>query len=335
MVSGSEGNVWAFFKIKIFLVISQVMDCFGCGNPFNLSERIPLLICSSGHTTCAECSALLTKCPLCFVKCLDEKKVNFALQDLVQAARDGDLCPDIPSEQIVLGEKIATGGCAVVYAAEWSGLPVAVKMVSLTEPGRIRLQRELNLLINLNHPSILRVFGISFFSDTIGIVMEKASSCIPCPNTLSLTTLRYALELCQGVKFLHFKSVIHGDLKPANVLLVDDHVRVADFGTAKNLNTTTLNHNFAMTYNYAAPEQFKKVLSPLCDIYSLGVCLYELFENKTAFGEEDAFSIVDAKREGKALPFGRSTPSSLKEMILRCLNVEPFYDLKLAKLLRF
>ncbi|KAL0240951.1 hypothetical protein GEMRC1_006187 [Eukaryota sp. GEM-RC1] len=185
------------------------------------------------------------------------QKPNFALQDLIKASRDGDLCPQIPSDQILLGEKIAEGGFAIVYAAKWIDMPVAVKMVSLTEKGRVRLQLEMNLLFNLQHPSILRVFGLSFFDDTIGIVMEKASSSLPSPSSLSPLTLRYAKELCLAVKFLHLKSVVHGDLKPLNILLVDNQIRVADFGTSRNLAATSrVTRSNAMTPKYAAPEQF-------------------------------------------------------------------------------
>ncbi|KAL0248225.1 hypothetical protein GEMRC1_003461 [Eukaryota sp. GEM-RC1] len=109
------------------------MECIACADSFNLSDRIPLLICSEGHTTCSECSSKLTKCPLCRITCLKEKKVNFALQDLVEASLNGDLCPEIPPNQILLGEKIADGGFASVHVADWFDLPVAVKMVSLTE----------------------------------------------------------------------------------------------------------------------------------------------------------------------------------------------------------
>ncbi|KAL0243313.1 hypothetical protein GEMRC1_005874 [Eukaryota sp. GEM-RC1] len=109
------------------------MDCFICYQPFNLSDRLPLLLCELGHTACSQCASALNICPTCRKVCLIEKPTNYALRDLVEAARSGDLCPEIPSNQVELLDKIAEGGCAVVYAAKWFGLPVAVKMISLTE----------------------------------------------------------------------------------------------------------------------------------------------------------------------------------------------------------
>ncbi|KAL0238261.1 hypothetical protein GEMRC1_012734 [Eukaryota sp. GEM-RC1] len=223
------------------------MDCFVCCESFNLSNRVPLLICCEGHTCCSQCSESLNQCPLCRSDCLAERKVNYALQDLVKASRDGELCPQIPSDQIVLGDKIAEGGFADVYSAKWFDLPVAVKMVSLTE---------------------------------------------------------HAKELCQAVKFLHLKSVVHGDLKPANVLLVDDHVRVADFGTSKNLAATTLvTRSNAMSPKYAAPEQFESNASPFSDIYSLGLILYELLTGREAFAGYSMMQIVGAKSSRQTITF--------------------------------
>ncbi|KAL0231366.1 hypothetical protein GEMRC1_010770 [Eukaryota sp. GEM-RC1] len=117
------------------------MDCFLCSKSFNLSDRIPVLICREGHTTCSRCSESLKKCPLCDIQCFVDRKVNYALYDLVKASRDGDLCPQIPSDQIILGDEIGDGGFANVYAGEWLDLPVAVKMVALTEEGRLQLQK--------------------------------------------------------------------------------------------------------------------------------------------------------------------------------------------------
>ncbi|KAL0243027.1 hypothetical protein GEMRC1_005590 [Eukaryota sp. GEM-RC1] len=106
------------------------MDCFICYEPFNLSGRLPLLLCELGHTACSQCASALSSCPTCRKVCLMDKPTNYALKDLVEAARNGDLCPEIPSDQVEVLDKIAEGGCAVVYAGMWFRLPVAVKMIS-------------------------------------------------------------------------------------------------------------------------------------------------------------------------------------------------------------
>ncbi|KAL0249262.1 hypothetical protein GEMRC1_004495 [Eukaryota sp. GEM-RC1] len=74
------------------------------------------------------------------------------------------------------------------------------------------------------------------------------------------------------------------DIKPANILLVNDGVRIADFGTSKNLeSTTSVSKVHALTTKYAAPEQFDNVITPLIDVYALGLVLYELLSNKEAY----------------------------------------------------
>ncbi|KAL0251334.1 hypothetical protein GEMRC1_000547 [Eukaryota sp. GEM-RC1] len=170
------------------------MDCFICCDSFNLSDRIPLLLCKLGHTACSHCASPLNNCPICRKKCPSEKRVNYALRVLVETARNGDLCPEIRSDDIELLDQIAEGGCAVVYAAEWCKIPVAVKMVSLTEKGRVKLKKQMNLLVHLNHPAVLRVYGLCSWEDRIGIVMERASSSLPLPQLFLFPHCR----ICQG-----------------------------------------------------------------------------------------------------------------------------------------
>ncbi|KAL0214046.1 hypothetical protein P9112_006230 [Eukaryota sp. TZLM1-RC] len=94
-------------------------------------------------------------------------------------------CPEINASDIQLGEKIGEGGFASVYSARWFSLDIAVKMVSLTEEGKKLLKKEIALLSFLNSPAILRVFGIAYFDDKMGIVMERATSSLPTPSPLS------------------------------------------------------------------------------------------------------------------------------------------------------
>ncbi|KAL0246908.1 hypothetical protein GEMRC1_008114 [Eukaryota sp. GEM-RC1] len=182
----------------------------------------------------------------------------------------------------------------------------------------------MNLLVQLNHPAVLRVFGLCSWEDRIGIVMERASSSLPTPNSFSLLTVEYAKQLCQGVRYLHSKAVVHGDLKPGNVLVVDGRIRIADFGTSRNIeSTSTIPRTEAMTIRYAAPEQFENTVTPHSDIYSLGVVLYELFENKEAFKGMKNIAVMGAKYGGKSLLFDGSIPAELCNIIQSCLNPNP------------
>ncbi|KAL0240073.1 hypothetical protein GEMRC1_010180 [Eukaryota sp. GEM-RC1] len=291
------------------------MNCSTCYQSFNLSDRVPVLICCEGHSCCSRCSQKLKQCPLCRLECLKERKVNFALKDLIKASRDGDLCPQIPSDQIVLGDKIAEGGFALIYAAEWFDIPVAIKMVSLTEKGKKELQREMSLLFSLNHPSILRVFGLTFFDDSVAIVMEKASSHIPSPTLLSSTTLRYAKELLPGSEVSPLKVCCSWRLKTSKYPL-----------SRRNLADTTLvTRATAMSPKYAAPEQFDSRPGPFSDIYSLGLVLYELLTGRIAYDGFSMMQILGAKVHGKPLPFDDSTPKCLQELIMKCINPEASY----------
>ncbi|KAL0244426.1 hypothetical protein GEMRC1_008510 [Eukaryota sp. GEM-RC1] len=299
------------------------MDCPFCCHSYNLSIRIPVIICSRAHTCCAKCADRLSTCPFCRHRCFSSKKVNFGLKDLVEAAQNGDMCPQIPSSQIQVKEEIAEGGFAIVYDALWFSLPVAVKMVSLTSEGRIKLQQELSLLHNLSHPAILRVFGISYFGDRIGIVMEKATSHLPTPNTISSTTIQFALDLCQAVAFLHSRSIVHGDLKPANILVVDDRVRLADFGTSRNVAATTLVKNNTYTPRYAAPEQFENLALFQSDIYSIGLVLYELFSGNEVYEDLSIMRLAAAKLKDLVLDFPATFPATLRSIIQQCVNINP------------
>ncbi|KAL0238118.1 hypothetical protein GEMRC1_012591 [Eukaryota sp. GEM-RC1] len=182
----------------------------------------------------------------------------------------------------------------------------------------------MSLLVQLNHPAVLRVYGLSYWEDRIGIVMERASSSLPCPNSFSSVTVEYAKQLCHGISYLHSKSVVHGDVKPENVLIVDDRIRIADFGTSRNIaSTSTVPNPEALTVRYAAPEQFNNTVSPQSDVYSIGVVLYELFQNKEAFEGMNFYGIVGAKQRGVPLSFDSTIPDTLANVISRCLMTDP------------
>ncbi|KAL0209771.1 hypothetical protein P9112_009855 [Eukaryota sp. TZLM1-RC] len=234
-------------------------------------------------------------------------------------------CREIsPSELTIDLEngKIGRGGFATVYAAQWFSHDIAVKLIALTDEGETKLKKEIGLLSLLNHPGIIRVYGVTYIDGKMGIVMDRASSSLHTPSPLSRTSLSHAISITSAIHFLHSNNFIHRDLKPQNILMVDGRPRISDFGTSKIIaDTATLNTINAMTPKYAALEAFDNNSSQESDVYSLGVILYELLTNKVAFeGINSQIALLGAKYNGTKLPFDETTPVLLQEIINKCLD---------------
>jgi serine/threonine protein kinase len=204
-------------------------------------------------------------------------------------------------------EQIGEGGMGVVYMAEQE-TPVRRRVaLKIIKPGMdsrqviARFEAERQALAIMDHPNIARVFD----AGTTGagrpyFVMEMVQG-IPitqfCDNRK--LTLRQRLELfvpvCQAVQHAHTKGIIHRDLKPSNVLvMVYDGVavpKVIDFGIAKALHQRLTDKTVVTSFGtmvgtpeYMSPEQTDMDMmgaDARCDIYSLGVLLYELLTGTT------------------------------------------------------
>ena len=92
--------------------------------------------------------------------------------------------------------------------------------------------------------------------------------------------ITWFLEICQAIKYIHDKQILHRDLKPKNIFLTKNEViKLGDFGISKVLNSMEDKTNtYAGTYLYMSPEVIKdnESYSFSCDIWSLGIILYEL-----------------------------------------------------------
>ena len=143
------------------------------------------------------------------------------------------------------------------------------------------------MLWNMKHPSIVKTFGCVKWEDYYGIVMEYA----PCKNLSSLILERkdikfsYPLCLCllkeiiDGLIYLHSNDVVHGDLKPDNILLFRGlHAKIADLGSARHPSTISIHSKKDYgTRGYIAPERYSNEnikLSSSMDVYRYVLLLY-------------------------------------------------------------
>ena len=131
--------------------------------------------------------------------------------------------------------------------------------------------------------------------------------------------LPIALDVAKGMAYLHSRNVIHRDLKPSNILLTRDHrAKIADFGmsvanTGQELTAET------GTYRYMAPEVIRhESYSSNADVYSFGVCLWQLVTREVPFASMTPIQAAYSVAEGRRPVIPESTPNRLKEIITAC-----------------
>ena len=188
---------------------------------------------------------------------------------------------------------LGTGGTATVYLAQHLKMErdVAIKVphARLREPHQVeRFRREARLAFALDHPNIVRVLDCDTEGHIHFIVMEYIEGSDiheliemagVVPEALAYQTARAALN---GLAALHSRGIVHGDIKPANLLIrrADGQIKVADFGLARVVGPEQglqRRMHIAGTPGYMAPEVMKGgVAGKQADIFSLGATLYHM-----------------------------------------------------------
>jgi hypothetical protein len=234
-----------------------------------------------------------------------------------------------------IGEKLEAGGMGTVYKAYQKTLErtVAVKTVRpelLTPEGLVRFQREAVLLAKINHPSIVRVLDFHATANVPFMIMEFVDG-IPLDTALRNSPYHRRAsvlkEVVSAVASAHEQNVVHGDLKPANVL-VDRQFKphVLDFGLARLSRGDSARWHEAEhlggTLAYMAPEVLDCKTGPTClsDIYALGVTLYVMLTGVLPFK-----NIAEIRYGQPKLPLEHDpdVPEALQRICLKAMERLP------------
>ena len=205
---------------------------------------------------------------------------------------------------------VGEGAFGCVYRACDSKLnrDVAIKFINSSDRILTRFMDELEAIKKLDHPNIVRLYDYDILKGGVPcIVMEyvngrELGDVLTSVGAFSCAEIcDIALQVLDGLVETHKQGIVHCDLKPENIMLVDvgarkNVVKLIDFGVASLLNKASENERSRMlvgTPQYMAPEQIlHKPLGPWTDIYALGLILIELFTGHFVFDHEDPREVL-------------------------------------------
>ncbi|MCD6163165.1 MAG: serine/threonine protein kinase [candidate division Zixibacteria bacterium] len=196
-------------------------------------------------------------------------------------------------------ELIGSGGMANIYKGVQLSLarPVAIKLLhqhlTINKDFVVRFENEAKQAAQLAHPNIVAIIDFGHHEDEYFIAMEYIDGqnlkeimtrVKRLPLEVALLTAR---EVANGLKYAHSSGLIHRDIKPANIMLSSDgRVVITDFGIAKTHNDLSITQTGQTIGSpaYMSPEQAAgRPIDNRCDIFSLGIVLYEIITGERPF----------------------------------------------------
>jgi serine/threonine-protein kinase len=250
-------------------------------------------------------------------------------------------------------KRIAFGGMAEIHLAKASGIGGFEKLLALkvihpkfsADQGFIdMLVDEAKIAVQLSHVNIGQIFDLGRIEDTYYIAMEFIDGkdlyqllvkCSELEIDIPLDIIVFiAMEVAAGLHYAHTKGdnygraldLIHRDISPQNVLIsYDGEIKIVDFGIAKASQRSKETESGVIKgkFFYMSPEQaWGDPIDARTDIFSMGICLYEMIAGEMLYNEEKALALLDRVRKAQIPPMRQRRPDlppALEGIVLKAL----------------
>ncbi len=236
---------------------------------------------------------------------------------------------------------IGRGGTADTYRATdlTLGRDVALKvLVERSDDTNARLLAEARAMARLNHPHIVAIYDAVEDEGLSYIVMEfvagRTLAALESGELGYKRALIYIEEVLEALDYANTQGVIHRDVKPSNIMIVEggQHVKLTDFGLARrasDVTRTTRTGQIVGTISYLAPERFlSKPADVRSDLYSVGIVMYEIFTGSLPFRNDRDDIVATMYSHVHDLPtppreINRNIPEVLETVMLKSIDREP------------
>src|SRR5262245_57564845 len=229
-------------------------------------------------------------------------------------------------------ERVGKGGMGVLYRGFDPVLDreVAIKLMHAdfsedTEQMRPRFYREARAAAKLNHRNIVTIFEFAEESNVPYIVMEflrgqSLTARMAAAPALTLDDkLNVIAQLCDGLSYAHEQGVVHRDVKPDNVFILEDgSVKLLDFGIAKLTSSTLTRQGDVLgSASYMSPEQVggSESVDGRADVFSTGVVLYELLCGRKPFEGDSPTAVIVKILKEEPTPITTHAPTLPPEVV--------------------
>ena len=214
-----------------------------------------------------------------------------------------------------------------------------IQCKSNSENKSITINKEINILKNLDHPNIIKVYEFYSTEKYIYIINELCTGgelfdkIVDVKHFSESVACNIMRQLLSAVAYCHEKGVIHRDLKPENILIESSeekdkdffHIKIIDFGTCEILKKKKLTEQIGTSF-YIAPEVLKNGYNEKCDLWSCGVILYILLCGSPPFygkNEKEIFrKILDGNFTFRHKIWNKISTEG-KNLVLKLLQVNP------------
>ncbi|KAL2508930.1 Protein kinase superfamily protein [Forsythia ovata] len=270
---------------------------------------------------------------------------------------------EIDPSKLEIRYLVAQGTYGTVYRGTYDNEDVAVKLLDWGEDGmatvaetaalRASFKQEVAVWQKLDHPNVTRFIGASMGTSNLKIPSKNSEGYTNLPSRACCVVVEFlpggtlknflyknrkrklafkvviqlALDLSRGLSYLHSKKIVHRDVKAENMLLDPNRtLRIADFGVARveAQNPKDMTGETG-TLGYMAPEVLDgKPYNRKCDVYSFGICLWEIYCCDLPYSNLSFAEVSSAVvRQNLRPEIPRCCPSSLANIMKKCWDGNP------------
>jgi serine/threonine-protein kinase len=240
---------------------------------------------------------------------ISQSQTEFKSEDSAEFGLDNQAIKKLGRYEVV--GKLGKGAMGMVYKGIDPAINrnVALKTIRLdfvNDPAELkelkeRLTTEARAAGKLSHPNIVTIYDVGIEGTLQYIAMEYLEGQTLEDMIRHKTKFNFRIiaqmisQICSALEYAHNQAIVHRDIKPANLMVLKDlNIKVMDFGIARVDTSSMTRTGVAMgTPNYISPELLQgKPVDRRCDIFSLGVVIYELLLNRRPFKGENLTSLI-------------------------------------------